>query len=108
MADNPAYNSERYGGVPVPAVRMKFSMRGLQAELEELERTDPDVAKAAASYDRMVEDITGRTLPPRVIPDDVDRCAYCACPVVSHDDEGCTACACTWIDFLDHTEVDWP
>ena len=37
----------------------------LQAELDELERTDPDVAAAAASYDRMVERITGRTLPPR-------------------------------------------
>lgn len=40
-------------------------LRDLQAELDELERTDPDVAAAAASYDRMVERVTGRTLPPR-------------------------------------------
>lgn len=37
----------------------------LQAELDELERTDPEVRAAADSYDRMVERITGRTLPPR-------------------------------------------
>jgi hypothetical protein len=34
--------------------------RSLQAELDELERTDPDVRAAAESYDRMVEKITGR------------------------------------------------
>jgi hypothetical protein len=32
----------------------------LQAELDELERTDPDVRAAAESYDRMVERVTGR------------------------------------------------
>lgn len=37
----------------------------LQNELDELERTDPDVNAAARSYDAMVERITGRTLPPR-------------------------------------------
>jgi hypothetical protein len=37
----------------------------LQADLDKLERTDPDVAAAAESYDRMVERITGRTLLPR-------------------------------------------
>ena len=37
----------------------------LQDELDELERTDPDVAAAAESYDRMVERITGRALPRR-------------------------------------------
>ena len=37
----------------------------LQRELNELERTDPDVRAAAESYDRMVERITGRKLPPR-------------------------------------------
>lgn len=37
----------------------------LEADLDELERTDPAVAAAAESYDRMVERITGRTLPPR-------------------------------------------
>lgn len=37
----------------------------LQDELDELERTDPDVRAAAESYDRMVERITGRTLPTR-------------------------------------------
>ena len=36
----------------------------LQAELDELERTDPDVRAAAESYDRMVARVTGRTLPP--------------------------------------------
>lgn len=40
-------------------------MLDLQAELDELERTDPDVRAAADSYDRMVERVTGRTLPPR-------------------------------------------
>jgi hypothetical protein len=40
----------------------------LQAELDELERTDPAVARAAQSYDRMVEKMTGRMLPPRDIP----------------------------------------
>jgi hypothetical protein len=35
----------------------------LQAELDELERTDPDVRAAAESYDRMVERITGRKMP---------------------------------------------
>jgi hypothetical protein len=40
----------------------------LQDELDELERIDPDVAAAAASYDRMVERITGRT-PARPLSD---------------------------------------
>lgn len=53
---------------PLPNTRApakKKRRRGLQAELDELERTDPDVAAAAASYDRMVERITGRTMPAR-------------------------------------------
>ena len=37
----------------------------LQADLDDLERTDPIVGAAAESYDRMVERITGRPLPPR-------------------------------------------
>jgi hypothetical protein len=32
----------------------------LQAELDELERTDPDVKAAAESYDAMVRRVTGR------------------------------------------------
>ena len=40
-------------------------LRALQAELDELERTDPDVRAAAISYDRMVERLTGRRLPGR-------------------------------------------
>jgi hypothetical protein len=40
----------------------------LQAELDELEATDPAVAAAAASYDRMVERLTGRTLTERKKP----------------------------------------
>lgn len=40
-------------------------MLALQAELDELERVDPDVRAAAESYDRMVERITGRRLPER-------------------------------------------
>ena len=36
----------------------------LQAELDELERTDPDVRAAADSYDAMVRRITSQPLPP--------------------------------------------
>ncbi len=52
----------------------------LQAELDELERTDPDVHAAAESYDRMVERVTGRVLPARP---DVDPCRVC-----SHGSDG--------------------
>lgn len=37
--------------------------RKLEAELIELERTDPAVKAAAESYDRMVRKITGKPLP---------------------------------------------
>lgn len=45
--------------------RCRTELLDLQAELDEMERTDPDVRAAAESYDRMVERITGRTMPPR-------------------------------------------
>lgn len=46
------------------AVGMGMNFRGLQAELNELERTDPKVRADCISYDLMVEKITGRTLCP--------------------------------------------
>lgn len=49
--------------LPAAPPAKKRGRRGLQAELEELERTDPEVAAAAVSYDRMVERITGRPMP---------------------------------------------
>lgn len=42
-----------------------YALLELQAELDELERTDPEVRAAAESYDRMVERVTNRRLPPR-------------------------------------------
>lgn len=43
-----------------PANWTREQAQAAQAELDELERTDPDVAVAAASYDRMVERVTGK------------------------------------------------
>lgn len=43
-----------------PANWTREQAQAAQAELDELERTDPDVAAAATSYDRMVERVTGR------------------------------------------------
>lgn len=37
----------------------------LQRELDALERNDPEVRAATESYDRMVERLTGHTLPRR-------------------------------------------
>jgi len=52
-----------HGYVDNPAAWTREQAQAAQAELDELERTDPDVAAAAASYDRMVERVTGRTIP---------------------------------------------
>lgn len=49
-----------HGYVDNPAAWTFEQAQAAQAELDELERTDPDVAAAAASYDRMVERVTGR------------------------------------------------
>jgi len=44
-----------------PADWTEEQAQAAQAELDELERTDPDVAAAAASYDRMVERVASKT-----------------------------------------------
>jgi hypothetical protein len=44
----------RVGKPPSPRIR------GLEAELRDLERTDPEVGAARNEYDRMVERIVGR------------------------------------------------
>lgn len=43
-----------------PANWTREQAQAAQAELDELKRTDPAVAAAAASYDRMVERVTGK------------------------------------------------
>lgn len=68
LADNSQVITSELLAVPLSgavsaAVRRRPGRRTLTAELEELESTDPAVAAAATSYDRMVERITGRTLP---------------------------------------------
>jgi hypothetical protein len=54
------------GGVTVSGVRStprkpsKPTLKQLQSDLEELERTDPAVRAAAARYDQMVDDLTDK------------------------------------------------
>lgn len=61
--------------------RRRPARRTLTADLEDLERTDPQVAAAAASYDRMVERITARPLPePKTKDDTVTTTARAADP----------------------------
>lgn len=45
----------------------ELDLAELERSLSELERTDPDVAAAKASYDRMIEDLT-RTTPKARFP----------------------------------------
>lgn len=67
-------------------------LAALQADLDELERTDPTVAAAAARYDRAIESILATR----------DVCVYCSHPVDHHGTTqvGCRDCSCGY-------ESDW-
>lgn len=51
------------GASPVQEMPDDFDYAGLQDDLDELERTDPNVARAAANYDAVVAKITGGAAP---------------------------------------------
>ncbi len=50
--------------------KVLYRWRTMQDELDELERTDPAVAKAAADYDRVVKEIVDKPM----TPPDLKRC----------------------------------